>query len=43
MGEMVDDQAANQVANPLKKGKRKKNHQFWNNRIAVLFVPTLLL
>jgi hypothetical protein len=41
MGEMVDDQAANQAANSLKKGK--KNHQFWNSRIAVLVVLTLLL
>jgi hypothetical protein len=29
MGEMVDDQTANQTAKPLKKGKKKKkNHQF---------------
>jgi hypothetical protein len=35
MVEMVDDQTANQAANPLKKGK-KKNHQIWNSRIAVL-------
>jgi hypothetical protein len=29
MGGMVDDQTANQAANPFKKGKKKKkNHQF---------------
>jgi hypothetical protein len=32
---------ANQAAKPLKKGK--KNHQFWNSRIAVLVVLMLLL
>jgi hypothetical protein len=36
---LVGDQRANQAAKPLKKGKKeKKNHQFWNNRIAVLVV-----
>jgi hypothetical protein len=37
MGEMVGDQTANQAAKPLKeeeKIKRKKNHQFWNSKIA---------
>jgi hypothetical protein len=39
MGEMVGDQTANKAAKFLKKGekenkKEKKNHQFWNNRIA---------
>jgi hypothetical protein len=46
MREMVGDQTANQAAKPLKKGKkrkRKKNHQFWNNRIAVLVVLMLHL
>jgi hypothetical protein len=38
---MVGDPTANQAANPLKKGK--KNHQFWNSRIAVLVVVMLLL
>jgi hypothetical protein len=32
MGEMVGDQTANQIAKPLKKGK--KNHQFWKSTIA---------
>jgi hypothetical protein len=41
MGEMVDDRTVNQAANPLKKGK--KNHQFWNSRIAVLVVLMLVL
>jgi hypothetical protein len=41
MGEMVEDQTANQAANPLKKGK--KNSQFWNSRIAVLVVLMLVL
>jgi hypothetical protein len=41
MGEMVDVQTANQAENPLKKGK--KNHQFWNSRIAVLIVVMLAL
>jgi hypothetical protein len=37
---MVGDQTANQAANPLKKEtKKKKNHQFWNSRIAILVVP----
>jgi hypothetical protein len=37
---MVGDQTANQAAKPLKKGekKKKKNHQFWNSRIADLVV-----
>jgi hypothetical protein len=37
MGEMIGDQTAKQVANPLKKGKKKqnKNHQFLNSRIIV--------
>jgi hypothetical protein len=45
MGEIVDDDTANQAANPLKKGgkKRKKNHQSWNSRIAVLVVLMLVL
>jgi hypothetical protein len=45
MGEMVDDQTANQAQNPLKKGKKKKkkNHQLWNNRIAVLVFLMVLL
>jgi hypothetical protein len=38
MGEVVGDQIANQAVKPLKKGgkkeKRKKNHQFWNRKIA---------
>jgi hypothetical protein len=41
MVEMVDDQTANQAANPLKKGK--KNNQFWNTRITVLVVLMLVL
>jgi hypothetical protein len=33
----MDDQTANQAANPLKKReKKKKSHQFWNSKIAVL-------
>jgi hypothetical protein len=40
MGEMVDDQTANQTAKSLKKGKKRKekkrNHWFWNSRITVL-------
>jgi hypothetical protein len=46
MGEMVDDQTANQAANPLKKGEKKdkkKYHQFWNSRITVLVVLMLVL
>jgi hypothetical protein len=43
MGEMVDDQTANQTAKHLKKSKKKKNHQFWNSRIGVLVVLMLLL
>jgi hypothetical protein len=44
MGEMVGDQTANEAAKPLKKvKKRKKNHQFWNSRIAVLVGLMLLL
>jgi hypothetical protein len=48
MREMVGDQIVNQAAKPLKKGKKKigkekKNHQFWNSRIAVLVVLMLLL
>jgi hypothetical protein len=38
MGEMVGDQTANQAAKPLKRAKKKKNHQFWNSRIAGLNV-----
>jgi hypothetical protein len=36
MGEMVGDQTENQAAKPLKREKKmkKKNHQFWNSRIA---------
>jgi hypothetical protein len=41
MGKMVDDQTANQAANPLKKGK--KNHQFWCSKIVVLVVLMLVL
>jgi hypothetical protein len=33
MGQMVGDQTANQAAKPLK-NEEKKNHQFWNSRIA---------
>jgi hypothetical protein len=44
MREMVGDQTANQAAKPLKKGKKeKKNHQFWNSRIAILVVLMLVL
>jgi hypothetical protein len=45
MGEMVDDETANQAANPLKKGKKRKKkiHQCWNSRIAVLVVLVLIL
>jgi hypothetical protein len=43
MGEMVGDQTANQATNPLKKGRKKKIHQFWNSRIAVLVAVMLLL
>jgi hypothetical protein len=45
MGEMVDDQTANQSTNLLKKGKKikKKNHHFWNSRISVLVVVMSLL
>jgi hypothetical protein len=39
MGEMVGDQTTNQAAKPLK----KKNHEFWNSRIAILVVLMLLL
>jgi hypothetical protein len=42
MGEMVGDQRANQAGKPLKKGEKKKNHQFWNSRIAGLVVFTLV-
>jgi hypothetical protein len=42
MGEMVDNQTANQIAKPLKKGK-KKNPQFRNSSISVLVVLVLLL
>jgi hypothetical protein len=42
MGEMMGDQTENQTAKSLEKGK-KKNHQFWNSRIAVLVVLMLLL
>jgi hypothetical protein len=34
MEELLGDQTANQAANPLKKGKkrkRKRNHQVWNS------------
>jgi hypothetical protein len=50
--EMVDDQTVNQAANPLKKGKKlqlklkkkkKRNHQFWDNRIAALVFLMLVL
>jgi hypothetical protein len=34
-GEMMDDQTANHAAKPLKTGKEKKNHQFWNSRISL--------
>jgi hypothetical protein len=41
---MVGGETANQAAKPLKKGKKKKkNHQFWNSKIAVLVVLMLLL
>jgi hypothetical protein len=42
---MVDDQAANQTAKSLKKGKKKKKktHCFWNSRVTVLVVLVLLL
>jgi hypothetical protein len=45
MGEMVGDQTANQAAKLLKKGgkKRRKNHQFWKSRIAVLVVLSSLV
>jgi hypothetical protein len=44
MGEMVGDQIANQAAKTLKKGeKEKKNHQFWNSRIASLSVFSSLV
>jgi hypothetical protein len=44
MREMVGDQTAIQAGKPLKKVKKgKKNHQFWNSRIAVLVVLMLLL
>jgi hypothetical protein len=40
----VGAQIANQAAKPLKKGeKEKKNHLFWNNRIAGLVVFTSLV
>jgi hypothetical protein len=38
---MVGDQTANHTSKPLKKGK--KNHQFWNSKIAFLVVLMLLL
>jgi hypothetical protein len=38
---MVGDQATNQAANSLKKGKNIR--QIWNGRIAVLVVVMLLL
>jgi hypothetical protein len=41
MGKMVDDQTANQAGKPLKKGEKKKTHQFWNSRIADLVVFVL--
>jgi hypothetical protein len=43
---MLSDQTAHQAAKPLKKGekeKKKKNHQFWNSRIAGLVVVTPLV
>jgi hypothetical protein len=40
---MMGDQRANQAAKPLKKGERKKNHQFWNSRIAGLAVFSSLV
>jgi hypothetical protein len=47
MGEMVDNETANQTAKPLKKGqkkeKKKKKKQFWSSRIAVLVVLMLFL
>jgi hypothetical protein len=42
MGEVVGDQTANQAGKPLKKAE-KKNHPFWNSRIAGLFVFSSLL
>jgi hypothetical protein len=42
MGEMVGDQTVNQTSKPLKKGE-KKNHQFWNSRIAGLVVFSSLV
>jgi hypothetical protein len=43
-GKMVGDQTANQAAKPLMKGEKekKKNHQFWNGRIAVSYVNSLV-
>jgi hypothetical protein len=41
IGEMVGDQTSKPGSKSLKEGK--KNHQFWNSRIAVLVVLTLLL
>jgi hypothetical protein len=40
---MVDDQIANQIAKPLKEGKKKKKSPFRNSRISVLVVLVLLL
>jgi hypothetical protein len=42
MGEMVGDQTAHQAGKCLKKGE-KKNHQFWNSRIAGLVVFSSLV
>jgi hypothetical protein len=42
MGEMVGDQIANQAAKHLKKGE-KKNHLFWNSRIAGLVGFSILV
>jgi hypothetical protein len=39
---MVGDQTPNQTAKPFKKGE-KKNHQFWNSRIAGLVVFSSLV
>jgi hypothetical protein len=42
MGEIVGDQTANKAPKPLKK-RGKKNHQFWNSRIAGLVVFSCLV
>jgi hypothetical protein len=42
MEETVADQTANKAGKPLKRGE-KKNHQFWNSRIAGLVVFSSLV